>query len=170
MIPKLIILGLLSKKDMHGYEIIKKINDEMTNFCDIKIGSIYFAINNLLKHELIESKGIIKGKKEPDKTIYGITEKGKEQYVKTLRQSFLKTYAGRYPIDIALHFKDDLQDTDYRRIIADKVYITERVVETIKTLLNEEEDNTKKLILKHQLMHQKCELDWLNSLLDENQE
>lgn len=52
MIPKLAILGLLSRKDMHGYEIIKKVNEEMTNFCDLKIGSVYFAIKELQKKRI----------------------------------------------------------------------------------------------------------------------
>lgn len=168
MIPKLAVLGLLQKKDMHGYEIIKRINDEMTNFCDIKIGSIYFAINDLKKKEFIEFKGKIEGKKEPDKSIYGITEKGREEFSKLLKKSLLKPYAGRYPIDLAIHFRETLSETEFNRIISDKKYICERVVHALEESYKNEENETTKLILKHQILHQKAELEWLNFIFQNN--
>ena len=169
MIPKLAVLGLLNRKEMHGYEIIKLINQEMTNFCNIKIGSVYFALSDLAKKGFVESKGLIKGKKEPDKTIYAITEKGKEEYIKLLRKSLLKTYAGRYPIDIVLHFRNDLQETDYKRMLADKIAITEKVVRTLTGLKEQETSPTIGMILEHQILHQTAELEWLKKIInDEN--
>jgi DNA-binding PadR family transcriptional regulator len=168
MIPKLAVLGLLCRKDMHGYEIIKKVNEEMTNFCDLKIGSVYFAINTLKKEGYIEFKSKIAGKNEPDKTVYGITEKGKEEFIKVLRKALLKAYAGRYPIDLAFHFKEHLAETDFRRIIADKIYIADRVVNTLSELHLKEKDLLTKSILKHQILHQTAELEWLKDLLESN--
>jgi DNA-binding PadR family transcriptional regulator len=165
MIPKLAVLGLLKIKDMHGYEIIKRINEEMTNFCDIKIGSVYFAINDLRSKGFIEFKEKIEGKREPDKSIYKITENGKEEFSKLLRKSFLKAYAGRYPIDLAIHFKESISETEFRRMIADKKYICERVVHALEESHKNEENETIKLILNHQILHQKAELEWLESLL-----
>lgn len=165
MIPKLVILGLLNKKDMHGYEIIKKVNEEMTNFCDIKIGSIYFAINNLLKNQHIAFKEKIKGKNEPDKIIYQITTEGREEYLKLLKKGLLKPYAGKYPIDIALYFKEDMEETQFRRTIADKAYIAEKVIDALKDMKDETENKIQKLIYTHQIMHQEAELNWLKEIL-----
>lgn len=168
MISKLSVLGLLNQEEMHGYEIIKRTNTEMTNFCNIKIGSIYFALNDLAKKGFIESRGTIKGKREPDRTVYGITKKGQEEYLVLLRKALLRTYAGRYPVDIALHFKDDLQRTDYKRILADKMAISEKVLRTLEDLQRDEKRGTTKMILRHQILHQKAELSWLKELLFED--
>ncbi|MFA6088525.1 MAG: PadR family transcriptional regulator [Candidatus Woesearchaeota archaeon] len=165
MIPKLAILGLLSKKNMHGYEIIKTINTDMTNFCDVKVGSIYFAMKALSKSGEIEIKETIKGKEEPDKIIYSITKKGREEFEKLLRKAILKTYAGRYPIDIAIHFKDTLPEKEFRKIISDKLYISERVLKTIQDMNEKEQNSVSKKIFEHQILHQKAEIEWLNNLL-----
>lgn len=78
----------------------------------------------------------------------------------------LKTYAGRYPIDLAIHFRQYLAETDFRRIIADKIYISERVVHTLEDQYSKESDKTTKLIFKHQILHQNAELEWLKNIIE----
>ncbi|WHY01565.1 PadR family transcriptional regulator [Neobacillus sp. DY30] len=83
---KLIILGLLKKKPMHGYEIQTIIQESrMDQWANVLSGSIYYALNKM------EDEGIIETVKEERtgariRKIYGITEKGEQQYYVLLKQ------------------------------------------------------------------------------------
>nr|WP_263323303.1 PadR family transcriptional regulator [Neobacillus sp. Marseille-Q6967] len=83
---KLIILGLLKNKPMHGYEIQTTIQESrMEQWANVLSGSIYYALNKM------EEEGIIETVKEERtgariRKIYGITKKGEEQYLILLKE------------------------------------------------------------------------------------
>lgn len=82
---KLIILGLLKNKPMHGYEIQTIIQvSRVDQWANVLSGSIYYALNKM------EEEGIIETVKEERtgariRKIYGITAKGEEEYVNLLK-------------------------------------------------------------------------------------
>ena len=82
---KLIILGLLKNKPMHGYEIQTIIQESrMDQWANVLSGSIYYALNKM------EDEGIIETVKEERtgariRKIYGITEKGEAEYFVLLK-------------------------------------------------------------------------------------
>ena len=77
------ILGLLSEWDASGYDIKKEFDDLMSIFWHTHLSQIYPELNRLEKDELIISKHIPQEGK-PDKKIYSITDKGKEELMKWL--------------------------------------------------------------------------------------
>ena len=82
---KLIILGLLKNKPMHGYEIQTIIQESrMDQWSNLLSGSIYYALNKM------EDEGLVVTVKEERtgariRKIYGITEKGEEEYMVLLK-------------------------------------------------------------------------------------
>jgi DNA-binding PadR family transcriptional regulator len=46
MSTRLVILGLLRERSLHGYEIKHIIQDHMGDWTSIAFGSIYFALKN----------------------------------------------------------------------------------------------------------------------------
>ncbi|MCD4651982.1 MAG: PadR family transcriptional regulator [Candidatus Cloacimonetes bacterium] len=86
----LVVLGLLNEKPCYGYEMKWAIEHrELNLWAQIKLPSIYKAINTL------EEKGYITGKKEiigntPPRTVYKLTESGKA-YLRTLVLKYLTT-------------------------------------------------------------------------------
>jgi DNA-binding PadR family transcriptional regulator len=88
---KLIILGLLKNKQMHGYEIQSLIQvSRVYQWANVLSGSIYYALNKM------EEEGIIETVKEERtgariRKIYGITQKGEEEYVNLLKEHFNST-------------------------------------------------------------------------------
>lgn len=65
----IIILGLLSKKNMHGYELLKNMHFLIEK-------PTYSQLYPLL-HEM-EEKGLIKGKWKKRKKIYSLTKEGRK--------------------------------------------------------------------------------------------
>lgn len=83
---KLIILGLLKNKQMHGYEIQTIIQESrIDQWANVLSGSIYYALNKM------EEDGSIETVKEERtgariRKIYSITEKGENEYLNLLKE------------------------------------------------------------------------------------
>lgn len=70
-----IVLKLVSKKAMYGYEIIKVVNQETNNAFEWKEGTLYPCLHRLENDGLITSEWITEGSARPRK-YYSITKKG----------------------------------------------------------------------------------------------
>lgn len=87
----MLILSILNQKDCYGYEIVKLIK-EISNEClDIKEGTLYPIIYNLLKKEYISSYNITN--KNRIRVYYKIEKSGKEYLVQS-RNQYKKTSQG----------------------------------------------------------------------------
>ncbi|NLZ13794.1 MAG: PadR family transcriptional regulator, partial [Thermotogaceae bacterium] len=82
---RLVILGLLQRRPMHGYEIKQEIERGMGDWTDIAFGSIYFAISKLAEEQSISESGKEKVGNRPSRIIYTITEKGRQEFIRILR-------------------------------------------------------------------------------------
>ena len=90
-ITDLFILGMLASKDLSGYDIYKAIaskSDFIGSWLKLNKGTVYNTLarfNNQKFIEVVESKS--SGNK-PDKTIYGMTEHGREHLRTLLKNNF----------------------------------------------------------------------------------
>lgn len=89
MSMKLVILGLLLEGDKHPYEV-QHIMKERQMDCYIKYakGSLYYAFEQLEKQGAIRITTIVRDTNRPDKTIFHITEEGKQLFHKLLLKQF----------------------------------------------------------------------------------
>lgn len=71
----MIILKLLSERDMYGYEIIEEISSRSQNACDIKAGTLYPILASLTEQGCIEPYEKTTGKKRIRK-YYKLTPEG----------------------------------------------------------------------------------------------
>lgn len=79
-----IILGFLMESNMTGYEIKQMMMVSTSNFIDASFGSIYPALKRLESGGSISFTENVMGGKY--KKLYSITEKGKEELLKWLRE------------------------------------------------------------------------------------
>lgn len=81
---KLGILAVLNENKLHGYEILKKLEEQSHGCCSVSVGSVYPALKELKKMKLVISeKTIVKGR---TRIIYEITKEGRE----TLKEGLKK--------------------------------------------------------------------------------
>lgn len=79
-----LILAILNFEDASGYEIKKQCTEgAFSYFVDISYGSIYPTLAKL------EADGLVIGRSQtqsgrPDKKVFSITDKGREEFIKTL--------------------------------------------------------------------------------------
>lgn len=70
-----IVLGLVSKRAMYGYEIIKVVNEETDKAFEWKEGTLYPCLHRLESDGMITSEWITSNNSRPRK-YYSITKKG----------------------------------------------------------------------------------------------
>lgn len=89
---ELMILHSLRVKPMHGYALVKHIREASDNVLQAEEGSIYPALQRMLKEELVESEEGLSAKGRPTR-IYSLTDAGKKKLKKELA-TFEQMYMG----------------------------------------------------------------------------
>jgi DNA-binding PadR family transcriptional regulator len=85
MSVKLVILRLLMERDMHPYEVQQLVKErQMKHYIKLASGSLYYAFEQLEKQGFVEVTDVVRDTNRPDKTVYRITEDGKEEFQRLL--------------------------------------------------------------------------------------
>jgi PadR family transcriptional regulator, regulatory protein PadR len=74
----LLVLSLLSKEDMYGYEISKRISVGSNDLINLKEGSLYPALHLLEKNDFVTGYWVPQEGK-PSRRYYRITPKGQQE-------------------------------------------------------------------------------------------
>ena len=168
---RLVLLGLLSRHPMHGYELKHIIEDHMGDWTDIKIGSIYFSLSKLAEEGSIEVAEETREGNRPSKTIYRITEKGKKDYFNMLHKLWAADNKTYYSLDIGLFFMTSLPKEDIKKYLLQRMDNMERVLNYL-TQHKREHGNSAKIppqagaIMDHSLYHMEAEVRWMNNVLE----
>ena len=85
----MLVLSLLKVKDCYGYELVKLIKEISNGSLDIKEGTLYPVVHNLLKKEYISSRDEIVNKKI--RVYYHIEPIGKEYLEERICKVYLKS-------------------------------------------------------------------------------
>ncbi len=97
------MLGLLSNKPMHGYELRQQMRLwAMEDWVDIKPGSIYAALPRLAAEGLLEVTDVSQDGNRPAKTVYGITKAGRAELTRLLRDAWARPSGMAQAVDVAL--------------------------------------------------------------------
>lgn len=73
----MLLLQLLSEKDMYGYEIMETLRERSENVFELKAGTLYPLLHSMeLKKQLVSYEQEVEGKK---RKYYQVTEEGRKQ-------------------------------------------------------------------------------------------
>ncbi|MBP0724140.1 PadR family transcriptional regulator [Bacillus sp. RG28] len=75
-----VILGFLTEKPMSGYDIKQMMENSVAYFFDASYGAIYPALKRMEKEAFIE-KEVVQQEGKPNKNLYVITNRGKEEFL-----------------------------------------------------------------------------------------
>jgi PadR family transcriptional regulator, regulatory protein PadR len=89
---EIMILKSLRLRPMHGYALVKHIKQVSDNLLQVEEGSLYPALQRMLRDGLLQSKEGISAKGRPTR-IYSVTEAGLHHLEKEV-QSFEKMFTG----------------------------------------------------------------------------
>lgn len=166
---RLSILGLLMERNMHPYEIRTRMKER---FLDLqgrfKIGSLYYAVDQLKKQNYIEAVMTVQDELGPEKTVYRITDSGKAYFQNLLLDRFREAAPDNHPLYIALVFAGKGDQEQIAMILRGRIGEAERHVELCHRTYAEHEGIVPRSVL-HLMAgyyeHARTELAWLRRLL-----
>jgi DNA-binding PadR family transcriptional regulator len=172
MSTRLVILGLLRERPLYGYELKHIIEEHMGDWTNIAFGSIYFALGKLADEGFIERIATEQEGKRPSRSVYQITEAGRGEFLRLLREVWSEVERHYYTIDIGLAFMEALPREEVRGYLRGRIGQLEVVLghldkhrEEIVTM--EEVPQRAASVFEHSQLHFEAELAWTRNLLAE---
>ena len=80
----LVVLNVLTEKDMYGYEIVKAVQEKSGGNFELPLGTLYPVLYRFLENGYLSDRDEIVNKRL--RKYYHLEEKGKDFYVKLLRE------------------------------------------------------------------------------------
>lgn len=114
----LAVLRLLNTRPMHPYEMHQLVRDHGTDrVIKVRAGSLYHTVERLHRQELIEQVEIGREGRRPERTVYAITDAGRDEFVANLRD-LLRVPAEEFPLFAsALEMAAALEPATVRRLL-----------------------------------------------------
>jgi DNA-binding PadR family transcriptional regulator len=167
----MLILGVLHRGDLHPYEIKRRLEAAMVEcYIDVDVGTLYYAVRQLEKDELISAVAHERVARGGMRTIYRITPKGRARFREDLHQQFdIEGPVSRtlYGALLFLHLADgDLVKDALKRRIARLDELIAKL-KPIKEQLAPVTSTGGDHLLRHLDQQRRLDRTWLKSLLAE---
>ena len=171
MIP-LYILGLLLRfGPQHGYQIKKLIGEQLEDFTQIKLPTVYYHLEKMEASGLITSTSEKQGER-PEKTVYQVSEAGVEKFNELLLQSLQIKYRPTFDIDGTFYFSDSLDHSALVESLEKHIIAMQKTLEKLDIHHKEAIEHipepyqiSTNIIFGHHIMHYKAELAWAEQSL-----
>lgn len=171
MSMKLAILGLLLERNMHPYEIMIVMKERsMDRITKLQMGSLYYAVDKLAVEGHIQEVEVISSPDRPDKTIYQITDKGKNLFEQLVLQQFKKNDILYHPLYLALALSRHVDQSKIEKLLKERIHETEHQVNLAYQIYEEHISIVPRSalhLLYGRYEHAVTELKWLKRLYDD---
>jgi DNA-binding PadR family transcriptional regulator len=170
MSVKLVILGLLHDKPLYGYEIKQIIEEHMGDWTSIAFGSIYFALDKLSEEKFVEKVSTEQAGNRPSRSVYQITDSGKEEFLRLLRESWQNMEQQYYDLDICIFFLNRLSMTEVKGYLRARIARLEQILAHLQMHEAEQMSNPHvppqaRAIFNHSRVHIQSEFEWTKDFL-----
>ncbi|RAP75087.1 PadR family transcriptional regulator [Paenibacillus montanisoli] len=173
MSMRLLILGLLMEHERHPYEIRQTIKDRNWNECfKLRDGSLYYAVDQLREDGLIEAAEVVSvpGENRPDKTIYRITDAGRNAFQELLVAQFKQVSYPQHPMFLTMPFVRHGDPKTVENMILKQLGACEHRIERMHAVLELKGSFLPRgsaLMIQGFILFSETEKEWLTTLLEE---
>lgn len=139
--PATLLLGIIYEKPLNAYEITKLLAYmNIKWWFNIADSTVYTTLKNLEKRELIEGT-IERVGNMPDRTIYSLTEKGKDELRRTIKESILQFSYDTNIFTIAAFIMDILEPEEKKELLEKRL----NILQSYLTGINKQDNESWKL-------------------------
>jgi DNA-binding PadR family transcriptional regulator len=175
MSTRLVILGMLRGRPLHGYELKQNIEEQMGDWASIAFGSIYFALDKLEAEGFIAKAAVEQQGERPVRTVYQITPAGEVEFMSLLRKTWSQVDWPHYDLDIALFFMQNLSRDEIAGYLRARIAGKESALQSLaqhegETMQDPHVPGFARAIFDHSRVHLQAELDWTRALLEKVKE
>ncbi|MBT8396308.1 MAG: PadR family transcriptional regulator [Gemmatimonadetes bacterium] len=157
---ELLLLGLLRKREMHGYQLSEFMENHLGLFFDIKKATAYNLLGKMEKKGWVTSRKEQEGKRPPRK-VFAITPEGEALFQELLRGALPEYRRPAFPGNVPMLFMDALPPEELHELLdLRREAIRERMV-ALETHL----DHIAHPLFDHQLLVLSAEQKWVEDLL-----
>lgn len=160
---ELLLVGLLKRQGMHGYQLHEFIDSYMQTCVDLKKSTAYYLLEKMAKEGLITSSEEREGHRPP-RLVYSLTPAGEAHFLDLLRQNLATYSPARFPGDTGLTFLDDLPRAEAIALLQS------RRAALVKELDRVEQapvhTGSLQFLIEHQVVHLRSELGWLDTVIN----
>ena len=158
---ELLLLGLLRKREMHGYQLSEFMETHLALFFDIKKATAYSLLGRMEKKGWVTSREEQEGKRPP-RRVFAITPQGETLFQELLRGALPEYRRPAFPGNVPLLFMDALPPEELHDLLdLRRNAIRERMV-ALETHL----DHVAHPLFDHQLLVLRAEQRWVEDLLE----
>lgn len=159
---ELLLLGLLRRKDMHGYQLTEFINQNMGSCVDLKKPTAYFLLDKMAEAGWIAQTEEQEGNRPP-RRVYQMTPDGEAAFQRLLRENLAAFHSARFPGDIGLAFLDALPPGEARAYLEQRRETIRAELETAQAI--PQHTGSMQLVIEHLRHHLAAEYEWLDRLI-----
>jgi len=169
---RFVILGLLSKEDLSGYDMKKRFEGEIGDFWYSNHSQIYPELRKMEEAGLVKPQTQIVGQKMEKKS-YHMTDAGREALLEWLQKPLGALLPSRDEFAMKLYLIDDPADPEARRLFQEEIIRHEEKLAYLKTrwtvLFASEEDQSHHFghaaVLLHAIQRETQHLRWVKKTL-----
>jgi DNA-binding PadR family transcriptional regulator len=169
----LAILTMLYEAPMHPYRMQQLIKergkDEVINVT--QRASLYQTINRLEREKLIAAKSVSRDENRPERTVYELTETGRQTMLDWMRQILSTPTQEFSEFPAAMSVLAVLTPKDARQQLERRVVLLEVELKRIDGLLTQVSFIPRLFLLEMELLRASCatELKWVRSVVEDLQ-
>ena len=166
----LAVLATVVQRPMHRYEMASVMRARgKERDMDIKWGSLYTVVQNMEHNGYLEPIGVTRQGARPERTVYQITDAGRDELVAWTRELIAEPEAEHTRFIAGLSVLSVLSPQDAEELLRRRLH---RLTESLATLRAELEQiaDVPRLFLieeEYRIAMGQAEADWTRSLLDE---
>jgi len=171
----LAVMALLYERSMHPYEMVSVMRERGKHeSVRLRYSSLYSVVEALEREGLILPLETVREGRRPERTVYGLTEAGRVEFLSWLRELLREPVKEYTQFAAGLTFLPALPPGEATALLAERVRLLEEEVEEKRSLLDEVmEEGLPRLFLiesEHELILREAELEWVRGLVREIQD
>lgn len=118
----LAVLALLAERPMHPYEMSSTLRERAKEeSIKLNYGSLYSVVESLRRHELIDVRETVREGRRPERTVYGITDRGRVELVDWMSELLSVPAKEFTQFEAALSLMPVLSPDDVRRLLGTRL-------------------------------------------------
>lgn len=160
---ELILLGLLKREEMHGYQLHEFIDNTMQTCVDIKKPTAYYLLDKMTQQGFI-SRTDEKAGNRPTRHVYRLTPLGEKRFQTLLRKNLGNYRQNRYPNNTGILFLEELPTDEAIKLLTKRYSVIQSKLEEAKAA--PPHSGSMQFVIDHQITMLDAELSWLGSVID----
>lgn len=164
MSNELLLLGLLSRHEMHGYQLNEFLSKNLASCTDLKKSSAYFLLGKMAQQGWVAEESVQEGNRPP-RRVFHITDAGADVFQQLLRQNLATYTPVTFAGDVGLAFLDALPTEEAVGLLKERREAVSLALHSAQSAPHH--PGSLGLVLEHQARHLQAEIAWLDQVLED---